>query len=92
MDIYLLLLILVVAVVMVMTYVVWFIIIPSTRKCEGKWGFNLQPVTCSACGISISQIRKPTNMRQFLWGGGTCPKCKVELDKWGKQINNETAT
>lgn len=61
-------------------------IIISTNKREGKWGINTKAVVCPKCGNTFPQIRKPENIRQFLWGGGTCQSCSCEVDKWGKEI------
>jgi hypothetical protein len=43
-----------------------------------------KPQTCSACGATLPQLRRPTNLRQLLWGGWTC-KCGAELDRAGRQ-------
>jgi hypothetical protein len=30
-------------------------------------------------------LRKPSNLRQALWGGWTCPHCRGEFDRWGRR-------
>lgn len=52
----------------------------------GKMGINLAPVKCPKCAATAPQFRKPTSMRQMLWGGWTCPRCGCEMDKYGNRI------
>jgi hypothetical protein len=63
------------------------LIIISTNKREGRWGINTSTVVCPKCGTTFPKVRKPANLRQALWGGGTCKNCSCEVDKWGKEIN-----
>ncbi len=49
-------------------------------------GINLGGVGCPRCGAAQPKVRKPANMRQFLWGGNTCPQCGLEMDKWGRPL------
>lgn len=54
-----------------------------------KLGVNLnagQKNTCANCGEPLPKIRKPQNLRQILWGGGTCQACGTEYDKWMNPI------
>jgi hypothetical protein len=53
---------------------------------KNKWGVNLRRVHCPNCGTVMGMVRMPTSGRQAMWGGFTCPSCKSELDKWGRQI------
>ena len=53
---------------------------------KNKWGINLKTVYCPRCGEKIPSIRKPTSRQQAIWGGGTCPKCGCEVDKWGREV------
>ena len=39
---------------------------------------------CSICGAPVPEIRRPSNWRQALWGGWTCPRCQHEFDRWGR--------
>lgn len=63
------------------------VFIKNGSKQKNKWGINNQSVNCPNCGNKLPQIRKPQNIRQALWGGYTCEKCKTEVDKWGKKIS-----
>jgi hypothetical protein len=53
---------------------------------KNRWGINLDPVSCPRCNTPFPQIRQPRNIRQALWGGGTCTKCGAEVDKWGREV------
>jgi|SRR5579864_863988 len=53
---------------------------------KNRWGINLEPVNCPACGSLMPKLRRPESLRQTLWGGGTCGKCGCEMDKWGRLI------
>jgi hypothetical protein len=50
------------------------------------WGINLEPVSCPRCHALFPQMREPNNIRQALWGGGTCATCGAEVDKWGREV------
>lgn len=52
-----------------------------------RWGFNPDAVSCPFCGEPASSPRIPRNLRQALWGGWTCRKCRNEFDKFGKAIH-----
>jgi hypothetical protein len=41
---------------------------------------------CPKCGAKLPAIRKPTSLRQMLWGGWTCPACGCEVDRKGRPI------
>jgi hypothetical protein len=53
---------------------------------KNRWGINLDPVSCPRCNTPFPQIRQPQNIRQTLWGGGTCTKCGADVDKWGREV------
>ena len=36
---------------------------------------------CPECQKPLPAFRLPRNMRQFLWGGWTCPSCGLEVDR-----------
>jgi hypothetical protein len=38
------------------------------------------------CGTVLPAIRRPANVRQFMWGGWTCKQCSAEFDKWGQVL------
>jgi hypothetical protein len=50
---------------------------------QNRWGINLGAVLCPRCDTPLPKARKPQSLRQAMWGGGTCPACGVEVDKWG---------
>jgi hypothetical protein len=54
---------------------------------RNKWGVNTGPVVCPSCHTPQSFWRKPTSLKQALWGGHSCPNCHRELDKWGGEIS-----
>jgi hypothetical protein len=62
-----------------------FLVVGTLNK-KGKMGINTAKVNCPMCGNPMPAVRAPKNLRQFLWGGGTCSSCGCEMDKWGKQI------
>ena len=66
-----------------------FVIRDTVRK-RGKWGINLKEVRCPECGTTMPWYRQPANLRQALWGGGTCPYCGQEVDKWGKPVSTHS--
>lgn len=49
-------------------------------------GLVLPRRKCPECGEPLSRFRKPTNARQALWGGWSCPKCGCEVDRRGRKI------
>jgi hypothetical protein len=53
---------------------------------KNKWGINLSAVSCPRCHSALPKLRRPTSLRQRLWGGSMCPACGVEVDKWGREI------
>jgi len=53
---------------------------------KNRWGINVDRVSCPRCNTPLPQVRKPQNLRQAMWGGGTCPSCGVEVDKWGREL------
>lgn len=49
-----------------------------------RFGINLGACECAECGTPIpSVVRIPKTPWQTIWGGWTCEKCGLELDKWG---------
>jgi hypothetical protein len=54
-----------------------------------RWGINTaSQIKCPRCGKVRGQFRTPRNLRQALWGGGTCDQCGLEVDKWNRPISN----
>ncbi len=41
---------------------------------------------CDVCGTKMPMVRKPANWRQALWGGWSCPNCRTEFDRWGRNL------
>ncbi|MFH1465026.1 MAG: hypothetical protein ABIO70_11635 [Pseudomonadota bacterium] len=68
-----------------MTALVGFMIYQSVQR-KGRWGINVKRTDCPRCGWKLPAVRKPTSLRQALWGGWTCQQCGAELDKWGQAI------
>lgn len=72
--------------------VLWVLMIRDTIRKRGKWGINMRPVDCTQCGTPMPMMfRVPTNWRQAMWGGWTCPECGLDLDKWGRPVEGQTA-
>jgi hypothetical protein len=65
-------------------FIIWLIIM-SKRK--SKYGLNFKRVYCPVCSAKQPMIRIPKNQNQILYGGNTCSKCQVELDKYGNVIS-----
>jgi hypothetical protein len=65
------------------------LVIRDTIRQRGRWGINLKQAVCMQCGTPMPRVRKPANWRQALWGGGTCPECGFELDKWGRPVEQQ---
>ena len=57
-------------------------------KLKSPYGINFKAIKpwgdikCPNCGSKLPKVRKPENLRQILWGGGTCRKCGKEYSKW----------
>jgi len=62
---------------------IWLVI---ASKNKSKMGINLNKVYCPVCNAKQPFMRLPGNGDQFLYGGTTCPKCHIKLDKYGKVI------
>jgi hypothetical protein len=41
---------------------------------------------CPRCTADLPQYRRPTSLKQALWGGWTCPNCGCEVDRQGNAI------
>lgn len=61
-----------------------FTVVQGTRK-KDKAGVNLKKVSCPACDKELPRARRPTSLKQVMWGGYTCPACGVDIDKWGRR-------
>jgi hypothetical protein len=49
------------------------------------WSRRIAP-KCPACGTQQPTLRKPSSLRQALFGGWTCPSCGTEIDRKGRPI------
>ncbi len=82
------------ALVSVIIMVIYVVVMRRANAKKSKWGINLKALkpgvvlTCPACGTELPKIRKPTNLKQFLWGGFTCKSCGKEYDKWFVEISS----
>jgi hypothetical protein len=54
---------------------------------RNRWGINTGTVVCPGCKTAQPAFRKPTSLKQALWGGYTCPTCQCEVDKWGREVS-----
>ena len=51
-------------------------------------GLLLPGKKCPACGEKLPRLRAPSNSRQAMWGGWTCPHCGCEVDRKGKKVES----
>lgn len=78
-------LVLTVVVVGIPAAIIGLIVVQTIRR-EGRWGMNLKPTSCPECQTPAPAFRTPKNARQAMWGGWTCERCGLELDKWGRPV------
>ncbi len=45
-------------------------------------------INCPDCGERLSHFRRPTSLKQALWGGYTCLRCGCEVDGRGHKVKN----
>jgi hypothetical protein len=62
------------------------LMVRDTKRQRGVFGINTSAPVCARCDSPAPMVRAPANFRQFLWGGWTCQRCSLELDKWGRPI------
>lgn len=53
---------------------------------KNRWGLNPDAVSCPRCSTPLPRVRKPQSAQQAMWGGHSCLRCGIELDKWGREI------
>lgn len=41
---------------------------------------------CPVCGKTLPAVRRPSNLRQAMWGGWTCSHCQAEVGRGGQLI------
>jgi hypothetical protein len=71
------------------TFAVFALTIVDTVRQEGRWGINFKGATCPQCHSAAPTMCVPKNVRQAMWGGWTCTRCQLEIDKWGKPIRDQ---
>jgi hypothetical protein len=76
----------VVFLIMMSVLLIGVLLVAFGTLAKNRWGINLEPVSCVACGSPMPRVRRPQSLKQSLWGGGTCGKCGCEMDKWGRLI------
>jgi hypothetical protein len=91
MNIEIALLILIIFVPILFYLLIWKVL-PSSKNKQGKWGIPTSTPNCPNCDIKAPVTRKPTSLRQLLWGGWTCKACGTEMDKWGIEIHGNKTT
>jgi hypothetical protein len=52
------------------------------------WAWSMPD--CPTCGTQQPARRKPTSLRQLMWGGWTCSNCGTEIDRHGKATTTTT--
>ena len=81
--------------ILIVIFCIYVRLLRRDNSKKSKWGINLKainpklPLTCPNCYTNLSKVRKPENMRQFLWGGFTCKSCGKEYDKWLSEIDSK---
>ena len=65
--------------------IVWKVVTQTVNKSGELW-VNLEPIICPQCGENIELSRPPTLQKEPTWGGGACPYCGCEMDKWGNVV------
>jgi len=63
------------------------VLAPLIYGAIARYGVNTGRVVCPGCDTTQPFWRKPTSVKQALWGGYSCPNCHRELDKWGREIS-----
>lgn len=41
---------------------------------------------CPDCGKPLPKFRRPSSVKQSLWGGNTCPKCGCQINRKGEKV------
>jgi len=73
------------AVLAALSALLLFLLIRDTARRRGRWGVNVEAVTCPRCVTELKRLRWPASLQQALWGGYTCSGCGLEIDKWGRE-------
>ena len=72
--------------VVVVVATVGAVIIYSSIRRRGAWGINVKEVCCPRCGKEMPAVRKPSSLKQTMFGGWSCQHCGCEMDKWGHAV------
>lgn len=51
---------------------------------RGAMSASLRAVSCAMCINVMPVFRRPTSLRQALFGGWTCKSCGTEMDRSGR--------
>ena len=62
-----------------------FVFIRAQTNAKGRWGINALRTFCPRCGTRLPMIRKPATRAEALFGGWTCPQCRCQVDKYGRE-------
>lgn len=68
------------------TFIAFIVFLIQAGKRQSTLGINLKRVKCPVCGTPQPMIRMPKNFGHAMYGGTTCPKCGINLDKYGNII------
>lgn len=78
-----------VAVVVIAVGTCMIVLVIHGTVSKTRWGINFWwSGECPSCHSHRNMIRIPRNLRQFLWGGGTCGHCGLEVDKWNRPVGS----
>lgn len=56
----------------VIGYFIVFAVVNPVRRCPG-------------CGQTLPRFRKPSGLREALWGGWHCARCGTLVDRFGRK-------
>ena len=76
-------------IVMVSVLALGLVLVSYGTLAKNNWGINLDRVSCPRCKTALPQVRVPRTRRETIWGGWTCPTCRAEVDKWGRELGRE---
>ena len=68
-------------------FVISRVLAPLIYRAIFRNNINTERVVCPGCHTPQPFWRRPTSLKQALWGGYSCPNCHRELDKWGREIS-----
>jgi len=74
-------------IVCIFLFVISRVLTPLIYRAIIRNDVNTGRVVCPGCRTPQPFWRKPTSLKQALWGGYSCPNCHRELDKWGREIS-----